>query len=138
MTTHGTTALDVAVRSPTTHPADATVGDVRTFLAGEHVHLALLVDDAGHLVAAVQRDDLHGLDDAAPASEAADLAGRTVRADLPEPDLAAAFVGGASRRLAVVDDTGRLLGLVCRKRSGHGYCSDAGIRSRRDERAASR
>ena len=35
---------------------------------------------------------------------------------------------------AVVDETGVLVGLVCRKRSGEGYCTDAGIRSKRAER----
>jgi hypothetical protein len=38
------------------------------------------------------------------------------------------------RRLAVVDCSGRLLGLLCRKNSGTGYCSDEGIRQRAAKR----
>jgi hypothetical protein len=35
------------------------------------------------------------------------------------------------RRLAVVDADGALLGLLCLKASGDGFCSDDGIASRR-------
>ncbi|MGW1564687.1 hypothetical protein ACWCQ1_51030 [Streptomyces sp. NPDC002144] len=42
------------------------------------------------------------------------------------------------RRLAVTDGCGRLLGLLCLKRSGNGYCSDEGIRARADERERTR
>jgi len=34
------------------------------------------------------------------------------------------------RRLAVVDDDARLLGLLCLKRSGQGFCTDAGVLER--------
>jgi hypothetical protein len=37
------------------------------------------------------------------------------------------------RRLAVVDHTGRLLGLLCLKHDGRGYCTDEGIRARATE-----
>jgi hypothetical protein len=38
------------------------------------------------------------------------------------------------RRLAVTDEAGRLLGLLCLKKDGTGYCSDDGIRERAAER----
>jgi hypothetical protein len=38
------------------------------------------------------------------------------------------------RRLAVVDDSGRLLGLLCLKKDGTGYCSDDGIGDRAAQR----
>jgi hypothetical protein len=34
------------------------------------------------------------------------------------------------RRPAVVDDSGRLLGLLCLKKDGTDYCSDEGVRDR--------
>ena len=37
------------------------------------------------------------------------------------------------RRLAVVDRSGHLLGLLCLKRSGRGFCSDAGVAARAAE-----
>jgi hypothetical protein len=37
----------------------------------------------------------------------------------------------AQRRAAVVDDSGRLLGLLCMKKTGTGFCSDQDIRQRR-------
>ena len=129
-----TTAADVAVHHPTVHPADATVGDVRRFLAGGHVHLALVVDGHRRLLATLVRDDLAAYDDTTPAVEAGTLRGRTVPAGLPVERLPEHMLAAGARRLAVVDEVGRLVGLVCRKRSGEGYCTDQGIRSKRAER----
>jgi CBS-domain-containing membrane protein len=128
------TAVDVAVRRPTVHPSSATVGDVRRFLAGGHVHLALLVDEAGRLVSTLVREDLTAYDDATPAVEAGTLAGRVVAADLPADLLPDRMLAAGVRRMAVVDEAGVLVGLVCRKKSGQGWCTDAGIASRRAER----
>ena len=36
------------------------------------------------------------------------------------------------RRLAVLDDSGRLIGLLCLKGNGTGYCADDGRRGRRE------
>ena len=98
------------------------------------MHLALVVDDDGRLLSTLVRDDLSAYDDQAPAVAAGTLEGRTVRADLPADQLPDRMLAMGARRLAVVDDTGVLVGLVCRKRSGEGYCTDAGIRSKRAER----
>lgn len=38
------------------------------------------------------------------------------------------------RRRAVIDDRGLLLGLLCLKHTGLGFCSDADVRARADER----
>jgi hypothetical protein len=40
----------------------------------------------------------------------------------------------STRRLAVVDGTGRLVGLLCLKRTLDGFCSDADVRARAVER----
>ncbi len=129
-----TTAFDVAVHHPTVHPPSATVGDVRRFLAGGHVHLALVVDAAGRLIATVVRDDLGAHADDVPATAVGTLRGRTVSADLPAELLPDRMLAMGARRLAVVDESGVLVGLVCRKRTGEGYCTDEGIRSKRAER----
>ena len=58
------------------------------------------------------------------------LRGRVTR---PDADLAAtwkAMTAQARRRLAVVDDRGDLLGLLCLKRSGLGFCADTDVRAR--------
>jgi CBS-domain-containing membrane protein len=135
--TDAATVLDVTVRHPTVHQINATVGEVREFLTGEHVHLVLIVDASGLLLTTIDRDDLAA--DAAGdvrASEVGTLEGRTVRASLPLNDLDGVLATARTRRLAVVDDVGRLVGLVCRKRSGQGFCSDVGIGERRAEVAA--
>ena len=129
-----TTAADVAVHHPTVHPPSATVGDVRRFLAGGHVHLALVVDEDGRLLATLVRQDLEGQVDHVAATDAGTLEGRTVPADLPADLLPDRMLAAGARRLAVVDASGRLVGLVCRTRSGEGYCTDEGIRSKRAER----
>ena len=41
-----------------------------------------------------------------------------------------AMVALELRRLAVVDDHGQLVGLLCRKGSGRGFCSDDGVAAR--------
>ncbi len=135
MSTHAT-AADVAVHHPTVHPVSATVGDVRRFLAGGHVHLALVVDADRRLLAALVRDDLEGCDEDEPATSAGTLEGRTVPASLDAEELPDRMLAAGARRMAVVDDQGRLVGLVCRKRNGTGYCSDEGIRSKRAQRQA--
>ena len=125
------TAADVAVHHPTVHPPEATVGDVRRFLAGGHVHLALVVDADGRLLSTLVRSDLEGRDDTLAAVHVGTLEGRTVPAELPVDLLPDRMLAVGARRLAVVAAAGLLVGLVCRKRSGEGYCSDEGIRSKR-------
>lgn len=133
-------ALGVAVRRPSVLPVSATVGEVRRFLDDDHLHLALLVAEDGRLRTCIDRADLAAaaaLDDAAPAAGLGGTDGRTVRADVPGDEAIALMRGRGLRRLAVVDDAAVLLGLICLKRSGAGYCTDDGVRARRDERRRS-
>jgi hypothetical protein len=44
------------------------------------------------------------------------------------------MIAGGQRRRAVVDDEGRLLGLLCLKASGRGFCADADVAARARER----
>jgi CBS domain-containing protein len=120
--------------TPAVHPASAPVADVRALLLDDHVHMALIVD-RGRLVATVERQDLPSQDlDRVPARSIGVLAGRTVPPDAPLPEVAAAMRRAARRRLAVVDSRGELLGLLCLKAHGHGFCSADDVRERRESR----
>ena len=133
-------ATDTAVAGamhtfPKTCGPATTVADARAFFGRPKVH-ALLVVDGGLLVSVVERPDLDGRDGRAPAAPAGRLGDRVVA---PSDDLQAtwqAMAAAGRRRVAVVDDAGGLVGLLCLKRSGRGFCSDAGIQARIDERAA--
>lgn len=126
--------VDAVVRRPKLLSADATVADARHCLAGGKVHAALVVDDDRLLTVLVPSDllDAHGDD---PARSYGRLAGRTVS---PEADLEAVraqMLSEGIRRLAVVDDDLRLIGLLALKRSTRGFCSDEGIAARAAERS---
>ena len=127
---------DVMVTRPKTEGPATGVGKVRALFKDDHVHMALIVAGDGRLVTTVERSDLLA---AAPrtrdAAELGTLAGRTVR---PWDDLDAAtavLLRDGRRRLAVVDDDGRLVGLLCLKRDRSGYCSDEDVAARAAERA---
>lgn len=131
------TVASIALSTPATLPATATVGQVRAYLAGGHVHLALLVEADGSLTTCITRTDLADathLPDDAPAGALGTRTDRTVRADDDAEEVAARMDRDGVRRLAVLDGCGRLVGLVCRKRSGRGFCTDDGVAARRAER----
>jgi len=120
---------DAMIRFPKVCPPATTIARARALFADDHVHALLVVDD-GMLLAVVERSDLAGADDGGRAVEAGRLAGRVVG---PAADLAAVRLRMArarTRRLAVVGDGNRLLGLLCLKRSGRGFCSETDVRSR--------
>jgi CBS domain-containing protein len=123
------------LRHPTVHAPDLTVGEAQEiFATSPKTHLLVLVRD-GVLVSTLVRDDVDGLPHAsAPAADAGTLAGRTVTADEPLEALRAAMADSGLRRLAVVDDRMRLLGLLCLKRSRTGFCTDEGVAAMRAER----
>ncbi|MGY1763235.1 HPP family protein [Geodermatophilus sp. SYSU D00779] len=126
----GSTVADVMVSRPKTLPADASLAAVRAVLADDHVVMVLLTED-GVLRGTLLREDLP---DTAPGAAAAlplsRLTGRTVAPAVPLADVHALLVRTGRRRLAVVDDEGRLLGLLCLKRRRTGYCTDAGVAER--------
>jgi CBS domain-containing protein len=125
------TVSDAMLPAPTTHPASALVGDVRALLVDDHVHMALLVERA-RLVATVEREDLPPPDlDRALARSIGVLTGRTVAPEAPLHAVADSMRRRARRRLAVVDDRGELVGLLCLKANGRGFCSTDDVRQRR-------
>jgi CBS domain-containing protein len=130
------TVGEAMLRRPKVLPATTTVDDARDALADDHVHALLLLDD-GVLVAVAERADLAGVAGDTPAAHVGRLAGRTVA---PTADLTTTWAGmtaAGRRRIAVVDDRGRLVGLLCLKRSGRGFCSDADVAARAADTAIS-
>ena len=127
------TVADAMVHRPKLLPVTATGRDVRELFLDDHVHAAL-VSDGDRLLAVVERQDLTETCDDEPATTLGTLAGRTVD---PGADLWSTWTwmtGAGVRRLAVVEDD-RCVGLLCLKRSGRGFCCDAGVWARSQERA---
>lgn len=129
-TLRGGRIADAMVNFPKTHGLDSVVEDIRALFVDDHVHMALIVDQHGRLVTTIERPDLAAAAGDTPAAEVGTLIGRTVRSADPLDATTAALLRKQRRRLAVVDDVGQLLGLLCLKRSGTGYCTDEGIRER--------
>jgi len=126
------TVADAMVRRPKLLAATATGGDVREFFLDDHVHAAL-VSDGDRLLTVVERQDLIEVRDDEPATAIGTLSGRTVGAGADLWSTWTSMTAVGVRRLAVVED-GRCVGLLCLKRSGRGFCCDAGVWARAQER----
>ncbi|ROO85076.1 CBS domain-containing protein [Actinocorallia herbida] len=128
------TVADAMLLSPKVHGRDTTVADAAVVLRNDHVHAVLVVDGAV-LLAVVERGDL-GAPPHLPARSAGRLGERVARPgdDLETARRAMAVAG--RRRLAVVGEGDVLLGLLCLKRTGLGFCSDEGVEARAAERRA--
>lgn len=136
MTTTDTERVaDAMVTAPKAHSSDATVDVLRAFFDNGHVHMALIVDELGRLLTTVERRDIadHPRGDS-PAVRLGTLEGRTVRASDPLGPVTDRLRRERLRRLAVIDEDQRLVGLLCFKRSGNGYCAEDGILARERER----
>jgi CBS domain-containing protein len=124
-------AAEAMLTTPLRHPLSATVGEIRDFFRDDHVHAALIVNQAGYLEAVVERDDIagcHAVDAAvAPLGR---LAGRTVPAGASVAEVRQTMTATGRRRAAVTSADGRLLGLLCLKASRAGFCSDQDVRAR--------
>ena len=127
---HLTQVSDVALGAAKLHDASVTVGDISAFLEDDHVHMAVLLGADGELLTTVERSDLRLASPPEPALRYGKLEGRTVG---PQEDLRRvweAMLAEGRRRLAVIDADGRLVGLLCLKRHGRGFCSDSDVRQR--------
>lgn len=119
---------DVMVTIPKTHPAGASVDEIRSLFEDDRVRLALIVDADGRLVTTIEREDLLAGD--GPVAELGTLEGRTVGPSAPLASATRVLLRARKRRLAVVDDAGRLVGLLGLRRDALGFCSDESIRAR--------
>lgn len=119
------------VTCPTVHGPAATVGQLRSFFRDSHMHAAVLADD-GTLIGVVERADLGtALSDRMQAKAIAVINGRTIHPGARVDETLEAMQRMNQRRLAVVGNDGQLLGLLCLKASGLGFCSDSDVRSRK-------
>jgi CBS domain-containing protein len=120
------------ITAPVLHPATVTVAQARAALDDPHRHLLLIVSD-GRLLGTLTREDLEAptLRATGPALEVARLTGRTTGVTVRLATAYDELVATGDRRRAVVDADGVLLGLLCLKASGTGFCSDAGVAARR-------
>lgn len=125
---------DAMVTIPKTLSPNASYRDVELLFRDDHVQMALVVNPDGRLVTTIERSDfLFGPSTGPHAAELGRLAGRTIAPDQALDAAALRLTREGRRRLAVVDATGLLLGLLCRKRDGRGFCSDAGVRARSEQ-----
>lgn len=130
------TVRDAMLSTPAIHPAGLTVAQAEdAFRASAKRRLLLLVDDDGVLLGTVTRDDLaDGPDPGLPALRASALGGRTVSPGMMLEQVHQEMCERGVRRLAVVDESGRLVGLLCLKRSLNGFCTDEGVAAMRRAR----
>jgi hypothetical protein len=131
VTVMGGRVADAMVTCAKTHGPRSGLAAIRAFFEDEHVHMALIVAADGRLVTTIERPDLRAAtSDSAPVVKLGTLDGRTARPADPLGAATAALLREGRRRLAVVDASGLLRGLLCLKKDGTGYCSDEGIRER--------
>ncbi len=130
------TVREAMLESPKTMPCDASVEQVRAALSNDHVHMVLLTEGR-RLVGTVTTADLPPSGTQGAALDWSTLAGRTVSPDAPTSQARDLLLQREIRRLAVVDESGFLLGLLCLKRRRTGFCSDADVRERSESRSCS-
>jgi CBS-domain-containing membrane protein len=119
------------VTRPKTHGIETTIDEIRAVFADDDVRIVLVVDDEERLVTTVERSDVPaGAQGSTPAAAVGTRAHRTVRPGDTLAHATAALFRQRRRRLAVIDDDGRLVGLLCLKRDASGYCSDADVQQR--------
>jgi hypothetical protein len=132
------TVADVMVHHPKLCPEDSTAGAIRQFFADDHVH-AILIVSGTRLLTVIDRADLTSQTaDSAPATRLGCLTGRTIAPEAPAEAGLRQMIAASRRRLAVIGPDGTLLGLLCLKRSGTGFCSDENVRQRQRERLRQR
>ena len=131
-------AADAMVTIVKTLGDRSDVGAVRRELGDDHVHMVLVVDEGRRLLTTITRSDLSSsIPNSTAAIRVGRMAGRTTRPSTPIIDITAQLNRTGERRMAVTDEQGHLLGLLCLKRDRTGYCSNHGVAARASERALS-
>jgi hypothetical protein len=127
----GQFVADAMISCPKTHDLESTADEIRAFFEDDHVHMALIVKTDRRLVTTIERADLSARPPVVTlAAELGTLTGRTAGPAQKLDAVTAGLLREQRRRQAVVDDCGRLLGVLCLKKDGSGYCSDDNIRQR--------
>lgn len=122
---------DAMITIPKVHPPDVALDEIRALFEDDHVLMALIVAADGRLLTTIDRTDLLAAGSGStPVSQLGTLAGRTVGPSTNLSSATAKLLRDGKRRLAVVDGHGRLVGLLCLKRDGTGFCTDEGVRAR--------
>jgi CBS domain-containing protein len=125
------TVGEAMIQKVKTCPSHATVGEVRRLFADRHVHAALLLARDDTLLAVLERADLDGAVFAyEQAAGLGRLEGRTITPDAALAPTRDRMSNAGRRRLAVIDARHRLLGLLCLKASGLGFCSEQDVNAR--------
>jgi CBS domain-containing protein len=125
------------LRVPKVLPSGARVADASELFEDDHVHAALVVDESGRLCSVVLREDLLDRDPEDDAAAVGRLEERTIPVDAGLEAAWRAMCELGQRRRAVVDpESGRLVGLLCLKRSGSGFCTDADAAARAADRGS--
>jgi len=127
------TVASAMISSPKMSPATATVAQVCHDFEDEHVHCVLIVKDSV-LLAVIERSDVADAGPDEPALSVGRLRGRTIEAGENLEQARLLMLGQGRRRLAIVDSRKVLMGLLCLTRTGLGFCSDADVRARAEER----
>ena len=123
----GRTVADAMLRRPKINPVTSTVADLRQLFADDHVHAALIVVD-GILITLIDRADVQPtLLENTPAASLGTRSGRTVEPTAPLVQARQQLLTTDRRRLAVVDEQQRLLGLLCLRRGQVSFCSDRDV-----------
>jgi CBS domain-containing protein len=124
------------ITCPTVHGPDTTVGELRAFFRDKHVHMALLVDDR-RLVATVERTDLEpNMRDEILAGLAVGWSAKSIEPDASLEEARERMTSTRRRRLAVTGLNDVLLGLLCLRANGTGFCSDEDVMQGREARSA--
>lgn len=131
----GTVVADTMLPTPTVLGPAATVADVRTFFLRERVHLAIVAADDGTVLTTLVREDVAGVDDTASAVDVGRWHDRWVAPGESVEPVRERMVRDGVRRLVVVDEDRRLLGLLCLKRRLTGFCSTDDVAARRGDRS---
>lgn len=122
------TVADAMVTIPKTLPASVRIEEARAAFADPKVHL-LLLTRGPRLVTTLTRPDLVGVV-GGPVRWHGRTAGRVTAPGEPLGEVGAWMRRSGARRLAVIAEDDRLLGLLCLKADGSGFCSDANVRAR--------
>jgi CBS domain-containing protein len=121
----GLTVADVIHAKFTALPANATIADVREWFAASTSRRMAFLADGEHYAGSVTPEQVAGdLDPTRPAAHVAQL-GPTVAPDAPAAEGERLALQTEARRVPVVDDKGRLLGVVSVTQDLQAFCGTA-------------